>query len=339
VLGAPPVGDHVHDISDLLSQSLKQARTMYDTMVSTYSRQVGQLGTTGEPGEAFLYVGPDDTRTRDFCADRVDKVFSREAIEQMDNGQLPDAMLTAGGYNCRHQFRRVSALDQELLDLVDKDIRYQDRNTPDAPSAAPVRLTDAEKQAVQDYSFGGGWQALNESLRSGDPLSASQQEMVRHLDSAIAKAGKLPDGTVVYRGVNFGSQGMPSGADLAGRSAQARETLVREGVANWAESTYKPGDTFQLGGFQSTSLDIQPALDASISRNSPGVVFEINAKQGLNMSKLAASRVDDEAEVLLSRHTTYRVDSVSRFKTFENAGGDEVQRTVVHVTQIFGGKK
>jgi hypothetical protein len=128
VLGARPVVDLVDDIADLLDASGKQARTLYDTMVSTYSRQVGQIGTTGEPDEAFLYVGPDDEKTRDFCAERVDKVFSREEIEAMDNGQLPDVMLTAGGYNCRHQFRRVSALDTELLDLMDTDERYQDRN-------------------------------------------------------------------------------------------------------------------------------------------------------------------------------------------------------------------
>lgn len=128
VLGARPVVDLVEDISDLLDTSHKQARTLYDTMVSTYSRQVAQIGTSGEPDEAFLYVGPDDIKTRDFCAERVDRVYSREAIEAMDNGQLPNAMLTAGGYNCRHQFRRVSAIDVELLALVDTGIRYQDRN-------------------------------------------------------------------------------------------------------------------------------------------------------------------------------------------------------------------
>jgi hypothetical protein len=129
VLGARPVVDLVDDIADLLDTSHKQARTLYDTMVSTYSRQVGQIGTTGEPDEAFLYVGPDDIKTRDFCAERVDRVYSREAIEAMDNGQLPDVMLTAGGYNCRHQFRRVSALDSELLDLMDTDTPYQDRDS------------------------------------------------------------------------------------------------------------------------------------------------------------------------------------------------------------------
>ena len=128
VLGTRPVLDLVDDIADALDISERQARTLYDTMTSTFSRQVGQIGTTGEPDEAFLYVGPDDDKTREFCKERVDQVFSRKAIEEMDNGQMPNPMLTGGGYNCRHQFRRVSRLDRELLALMDTGIRYQDRN-------------------------------------------------------------------------------------------------------------------------------------------------------------------------------------------------------------------
>lgn len=127
VLGARPVLDLVDDLAEALDLSAAQARTIYDTAVSTFSRQVGQLGTTGEPDEAFLYVGPDDIKTRPFCKAHVDRVYSRAAIDAMDNGQLPNVMLTGGGYNCRHQFRRVSALDTALLALRDTGVRYQDR--------------------------------------------------------------------------------------------------------------------------------------------------------------------------------------------------------------------
>lgn len=128
VLGTRPVVDLVEDLSDILDISAKQARTIYDTAVSTFSRQVAQIGTTGEPDEAFLYVGPDDVKTREFCAEHVDRVWSRAAIDAMDNGQLPNVMMSGGGYNCRHQFRRVSAIDVELLALVDTGTRFQDRN-------------------------------------------------------------------------------------------------------------------------------------------------------------------------------------------------------------------
>jgi hypothetical protein len=127
VLGTRPVMDLVDDIADMLDISAKRARTVYDTVVATYSRQVGLIGSSGEPDEAFLYVGPDDEKTRDFCADRVDQVFSRAAIDAMDNGQLPQPLITGGGFNCRHAFKRVSAIDAELLALMDTGVRYQDR--------------------------------------------------------------------------------------------------------------------------------------------------------------------------------------------------------------------
>ncbi len=119
VIGARPVLDLVDDIADLLDISEKRARQVYDTAISTFSRQVSQMGTTGEANEAFFYVGPVDEKMREFCAEHVGKVYSRTAIDAMDNGQLPNVMLTGGGYNCRHLWHRVSALDAELLALVD----------------------------------------------------------------------------------------------------------------------------------------------------------------------------------------------------------------------------
>jgi len=124
VLGARPVLDLVDTIADALDLSAKQARTIYDTGVSTYSRQVGQLGTTGEDDEPFLYAGPNDQKTREFCADRVGKVYSRGRIDDMDNGQLDPVMAYGGGYNCRHTWMRVSPLDKELLAIVDQDVTY-----------------------------------------------------------------------------------------------------------------------------------------------------------------------------------------------------------------------
>lgn len=119
VLGLRPVDDLVTDLSDLLDVNIAKARTLYDTSVSTFSRQVGLLHTTGEPDELFYYAGPVDSVTRDFCLKRVGKVFSRDEIEDMDNHQLPDPLVTGGGYNCRHAFKAVSFLDQELQHLHD----------------------------------------------------------------------------------------------------------------------------------------------------------------------------------------------------------------------------
>lgn len=123
VLSVRPTDDLITDVEDLIDASWNVARTVYDTAVSTYSRQVDHLHATGQPDEAFLYVGPVDGKARPFCLDRVGKVYSRAQIDRMDNGQLPNVMVTGGGYNCRHAFKRVSVLDDELQRLADTDER------------------------------------------------------------------------------------------------------------------------------------------------------------------------------------------------------------------------
>lgn len=123
VLGLRPVDRLVLDVSDRLEVSARQARTIYDTAVSTYSRQVDQLQATGDKDEAFIYVGPVDDVIREFCAEWVGKVLTRDEIDDLDNGQLPDVFLTGGGYNCRHAWKRVSRLDDELLELKGTDKR------------------------------------------------------------------------------------------------------------------------------------------------------------------------------------------------------------------------
>jgi hypothetical protein len=119
VLGVRPVDDLVADLEDALDATTAEARTVYDTAVSTFSRQVDQLHATGQADELFFYVGPVDSLTREFCLERVGRVFTRSEIEDMDNGQLPNVLTTGGGYNCRHAWKHVSVLDDELLGLAE----------------------------------------------------------------------------------------------------------------------------------------------------------------------------------------------------------------------------
>lgn len=51
----------------------------------------------------YKYAGPFDESTREFCKKLLKQTpVTREEIQQLDNGQLPDAMVNAGGYGCRH---------------------------------------------------------------------------------------------------------------------------------------------------------------------------------------------------------------------------------------------
>lgn len=101
VLGLRPVPDLVDELAMVTDVSVRQARTLHDTAVSTYGRSVEQLGLPGEAADRFLYIGPDDTETRPFCKELVGEILTRDEISALDNGQLPNVLLTGGGYNCR----------------------------------------------------------------------------------------------------------------------------------------------------------------------------------------------------------------------------------------------
>src|SRR3990167_2166190 len=113
VLGFRPVPDLVDELAAVTDVSARQARTLHDTAVSTYGRTVDQLDLSGAASERFLYIGPDDDATRPFCQQQLGKVLTRGAIDDLDNGQLPNVMLTAGGYNCRHKWQFIGTLDVE----------------------------------------------------------------------------------------------------------------------------------------------------------------------------------------------------------------------------------
>jgi hypothetical protein len=105
-----PVADLIDDLADALDDEQHAARTLYDTAVSVFGRQVEAMKST--PEDVCAYVGPADVKGRPFCRAHLGKVYTRDEIHAMDNGQLPDAMLTGGGYQCRHQFIAVSKLSE-----------------------------------------------------------------------------------------------------------------------------------------------------------------------------------------------------------------------------------
>lgn len=120
VLGARPVADLVADLADVADVSERQARVLYDTAVSSYSRAASLLTSEGTDAELFLYVGPVDGKTRPFCVQHAGKVYTRAEVDAMDNGikGYGDVLLNGGGPNCRHMMRRVSRLDDEIRALA-----------------------------------------------------------------------------------------------------------------------------------------------------------------------------------------------------------------------------
>lgn len=67
--------------------------------------------------DRFVYLGPYDKVTREFCRDLLAKrsppIYTFAEISSMDNGQGLDVFATGGGYNCRHQWRAVPSVEVE----------------------------------------------------------------------------------------------------------------------------------------------------------------------------------------------------------------------------------
>lgn len=127
--------DIFEDLADAVDVEESRLRTLYDTTVSIFGRQVEAMKSTGDADEVFAYLGPVDERLRPFCRAHVGKVYTRTQIDAMDNGQLPNVFLTGGGYNCRHVFQAVSKFST-LRDLVGTGERVPE--VEDAIKALPV---------------------------------------------------------------------------------------------------------------------------------------------------------------------------------------------------------
>lgn len=110
VIGGQPI-----DVSALLDKTTdvleSQLQTEVDTMLSGFSRTVTANKASELGLDLFIYIGPDDKITRDFCDEVLSKdppIYTREEISAMDNGQGLDAIIYCGGYNCRHQWAPIS---------------------------------------------------------------------------------------------------------------------------------------------------------------------------------------------------------------------------------------
>jgi SPP1 gp7 family putative phage head morphogenesis protein len=79
-----------------------EASTLANTAVAQFDNaymieNAQQAGVT-----KYLYDGTIIATTRDFCRERVGKIFTLQELEAMDNGQGLPVIPSLGGYNCRH---------------------------------------------------------------------------------------------------------------------------------------------------------------------------------------------------------------------------------------------
>lgn len=122
IFGSQPVPRILEDLAKVIDRTEPQIRTLYDTSVSVFGRQVEALKAGDDDATRFVFLGPVDEKIRPWCREHVGKVYTRQQIDGLDNGQLNNVFLTGGGYNCRHVWNEVSKYS-ELYDYAGTDQR------------------------------------------------------------------------------------------------------------------------------------------------------------------------------------------------------------------------
>jgi hypothetical protein len=85
----------------------KSGSTIVETNIMTFSRTVNGARGINAGINTYRYDGPDDIITRPFCKEHIDKTYTLEEINEMDNGQTSDVFFTGGGWNCRHRWTPI----------------------------------------------------------------------------------------------------------------------------------------------------------------------------------------------------------------------------------------
>jgi hypothetical protein len=111
-VGGLPFADLAESLAKYLGKALPEATGLAETATATYYRIIAdrgyQLIERDLPSMEirYKYLGPYDIFTRPFCGHllEVGKSYTRSQIDEMDNGQIPNVLISAGGWRCRHQW-------------------------------------------------------------------------------------------------------------------------------------------------------------------------------------------------------------------------------------------
>lgn len=169
--GAMRLSDLYGAMQTRMAMAPAAAVNVADTSATIFLRSVHERGyarieeTQGEPLR-YRFFGPDDKLERPMChalhqgkaIDRqqgkrriyapastaTDGSYTRAEIATMDNGQLPNVLLTGGGYRCRHQWVVASLVPGHV------DRAPEDRTSPRIAEGSPDRLARQFADALHD---------------------------------------------------------------------------------------------------------------------------------------------------------------------------------------------
>lgn len=95
-------------LSQRLEQSTGRQLTQVRTQLSIYGRETTALAAEAYDMDLYLYTGPKDGETREFCQPLINKVVTEKQMSQLNNGQGLPVKISGGGYNCRHSWSPVT---------------------------------------------------------------------------------------------------------------------------------------------------------------------------------------------------------------------------------------
>jgi len=104
--------DRLHRVyaADRLGNNLRRYASLYAVDSLNQFSSTLTITTANEQGiDRFEYYGDLILDSRQFCRDHVDKIYTREEIEKIWEGEWAgkaagDPFIVRGGYNCRHQW-------------------------------------------------------------------------------------------------------------------------------------------------------------------------------------------------------------------------------------------
>lgn len=104
-----------------LAQSLQRGagslQTEVRTKISQFGRSVNMIASDAVGIDLYLYTGPKDGITRNFCKALINKVLTKDQLSKLNNNQGLSVRSSCGGYNCRHSLSPVTSNFVELANL------------------------------------------------------------------------------------------------------------------------------------------------------------------------------------------------------------------------------
>jgi hypothetical protein len=245
----------------------------------------------------YRYVGPNDSKTRDFCRAllNLNKVYTKDEIEKISKLVGRNVWTKRGGWYtkpgtdihlpyCRHQWTSIIVRNKNSnkeAPIVKKPITEEDVKfceTKRIYSNNSTLFVKPNDRTINTYTRDG--YQVNKLIRKGE-LDKFDIAYINNLDKSLED---LPNYVgKVFRGI----------ADDGTYSEILKSSI---------------GDEITWNTYTSSSRSKMIANNFSIESKKKKIIFEINSKTGKDIQQL--SNFQSEEEVLFVKDTKFRVDKV-----------------------------